>query len=351
MTTAPEAAASGEEDDDDRRTRSAACGPAPSSSSGSAPRTSATTSSTWCPPALWGRRSTATSPRWPRSRDRRPLGGAQVFVARHVAAHATKGRPLNATPMLVLQRRLPGRGYRSDRRAPGPRAAHPAGALDRQPLGRRLHGSHHYTVVPRSGPARRAQGRQRFLLVALAMGSAASDANRPRVAFLAAGFGATGAMAATFAASLVGVLILLVPLRHRCRRSEPGGPACRVATWSPSLPVMGGLLAITALSTTTRRGEGRLRQPPGRDLRSASLIGRVVLYLPAAIVTVVFPKVSARVAADGDTRTSSRRALPSPPCSAWRHDGVRAGAHPIVRVAFGSEYAAAHPSAGCSGWR
>jgi O-antigen/teichoic acid export membrane protein len=148
-----------------------------------------------------------------------------------------------------------------------------------------------------------AQGRQQFLLVALTLGGPPAV----RIIFvavaLAAGFGAPGAMAATFAAAILAASIPLIALR---RYLSP------LASWRPKvsrsdivalLPVVGGLLAITALSTDdVVVAKAAFGAHEAGLYGSASLIGRVILYLPAAIVTVLLPKVSARVAADRDTR-------------------------------------------------
>jgi O-antigen/teichoic acid export membrane protein len=118
-------------------------------------------------------------------------------------------------------------------------------------------------------------------------------------AALAAGAGVTGAMAATFAAAMVGAAIPLAALAPQLLRP--------IAAWRPRIsrndvrqlaPVVGGLLAITALSTDdVIVAKAAFSSHEAGLYGSASLIGRVVLYLPAAIVTVLLPKVSSRVAA------------------------------------------------------
>jgi O-antigen/teichoic acid export membrane protein len=61
------------------------------------------------------------------------------------------------------------------------------------------------------------------------------------------------------------------------------------------LPVVAGLLAITSLTTLdVVFAKSVLTEHEAGIYGAASLIGRVILYLPAAIATVLLPKVAAR---------------------------------------------------------
>ncbi len=147
-----------------------------------------------------------------------------------------------------------------------------------------------------------AQGLQRFDVFALSLGAGPIFRIAIVVATFAAGWGVTGALGATFFAAVIGVAVPLLALREfflvdRKIRLHAGRAQVMAV-----MPVLGGLLAITALSTddllvakSTFAGE------TAGIYGSASLIGKVILYLPAAIVTVLLPKVSARQAMSRDT--------------------------------------------------
>ena len=144
-----------------------------------------------------------------------------------------------------------------------------------------------------------AQGLERFGLLSAAMALGPIVRVAVLVALLVAGFEVAGAMAATLIAATVALAAPLWLLRatifragHRAAHFPYRRAAKRLA------PVVVGILAITSLTTLdVIVAKGSL---PGEDAGiygGASLIGRVILYLPtAAVVTVLLPKVSARVA-------------------------------------------------------
>lgn len=148
-----------------------------------------------------------------------------------------------------------------------------------------------------------AQGLQRFGILA------ASIAVGPLIRIpllagaLAAGWGVAGAMAATFAAGVVGVVI---PAAFLGRRYIARPQAVRIASRSRVHsvgPVLVGVLAITALSTDdVIVAKAVFDSHTAGIYSSASLIGRVLLYLPGAIVTVLLPKVASRAALNRSTR-------------------------------------------------
>ena len=183
-----------------------------------------------------------------------------------------------------------------------------------------------------------AQGRHLFMLVGVAIFVPAAIRVVLTASTLQAGFGVTGTMAATLAGATVAVAIPFVALRGTL-----GG------TWRPRLPrrdliallpVIAGMLAIALLTTDDLVAAKVSFTPHEAGLYgSASLIGRVILYLPVAIVTVLLPSVSARVSRGHSARSLLTNSL------------LATGAvclvftvfytvfpHLIVRIAFGAKY-------------
>jgi len=150
------------------------------------------------------------------------------------------------------------------------------------------------------------QGVQRFGLLSATL----SIGPMLRIALLAivvaAGQGVAGAIGATLVASAAALVIPMAVLRANLGRGIPR--AAGRFDWTKGLrrsfPVVTGLLALTALSTidivvANTALDGHWAGIYG----SASLIGRVILYLSTAVVTVLLPKVSERSALRLDTRT------------------------------------------------
>jgi O-antigen/teichoic acid export membrane protein len=148
-----------------------------------------------------------------------------------------------------------------------------------------------------------AQGLQRFWLFAFALG--AGPAMRVALTAILAGAGLTvfGAMAATTVSIAFAAMIPFIALRGWLR-PEPvtALPVSRSEVVSYLVPVVLGVLAITSLSTIDVLFAKSLFDSDTAGLYGgASLVGRVILYLPAAIVFVMLPKVSARSAAGRDS--------------------------------------------------
>jgi O-antigen/teichoic acid export membrane protein len=149
-----------------------------------------------------------------------------------------------------------------------------------------------------------AQGLQRFVLFAVSIGI--GPAIRPFLAviLLAAGLGVAGAMGATLVAAVVALAVPLFLLRGWLTRDthHPSPvPGREVAAYL--VPAMVGVLSITSLTTAdVIVAKAALSDHDAGLYGSASLIGRVILYLPAAIVLVLLPKVAAREAAGRQSR-------------------------------------------------
>lgn len=151
-----------------------------------------------------------------------------------------------------------------------------------------------------------AQGLQRFWALAVAMGLAPIFRIVAVVILLASGLGVSGAMAATLLASVLAIAAPTWALRRWLGKSAAAAAAAVAhgSTAREFAPVVLGLLAITSLTTVdVVVAKAVLDKDVAGIYASASLVGRVILYLPAAIVIVLLPKVSSRVAAGQDART------------------------------------------------
>jgi O-antigen/teichoic acid export membrane protein len=268
-----------------------------------------------------------------------PLGGAQVFVARHVAAEGSRGQKLNhdhyvsgfagasllaglvLTVILLLM-------------SPAIETWLSIGSLVAVVLAILVTLPSFLTPVMVGA----AQGRHLFMLVGVALFVPAALRVVFTVGALQAGLGVSGTMAATLAATIIGVGIPIVALRHGLAGS-----------WRPRLPrrdaiallpVLAGTLAITLLTTDDLVAAKVSFSPHEAGIYgSASLIGRVILYLPFAIVTVLLPKVSASVSAGRSARSLLANSLLATGAVCLVFTIMyTAFPHLIVRIAFGSKY-------------
>jgi O-antigen/teichoic acid export membrane protein len=155
-----------------------------------------------------------------------------------------------------------------------------------------------------------------------------------------------GAMLATLLSMMVALLLPMWVLRTWVAPTPSKGRRLnRRDAFRSLLPVMVGLLAIAALTSDDVVVAKAVMSEHGAGIYgSASLIGRVVLYLPAAIITVLLPRVAARAAGQRDARDLLLKSV-----------SVTAGfcisvtllyaiaPDTIVRTAFGERYADAAP--------
>lgn len=145
-----------------------------------------------------------------------------------------------------------------------------------------------------------AQGLQRYGLLALSMVvGTALKALLFLVLFLL-GARLAGAILATLVAGAIALAVTFWPLRHLARPA--GGTLAGLGANLRELgPATGGLLAITSLTSIDLVvAKIAFSSHDAGIYAGASLFGRVVLYLPAAIGTVLLPKVSARAQANRD---------------------------------------------------
>jgi O-antigen/teichoic acid export membrane protein len=142
-----------------------------------------------------------------------------------------------------------------------------------------------------------AQGLERFVLFAWAQ-TAMPVMRVILLPFaLALGLGVAGAMGATLVAAVIGFLVPAFLLRRWFVRAPGPSPITRAPAVRAISPVTLGIISLTALTSVDVvvakiAFHGDLAGVYG----GASLIGRLILYVPAAIVAVLLPKVSSRTA-------------------------------------------------------
>ncbi len=270
-----------------------------------------------------------------------PLGGAQVFVARHVARQVA--------PSGTLQDGSYVSGFAAASAAAGGLltlallAFSPLiqSALSIRSLWAVVFGIL-FTVPSFLAPVLLGaiQGLQRFVLFAVALGL--PSVLRVALAELAltAGLGVPGVMAATLLAGLCAVAIPLVALRASLGFPTHWRPRLPRSEARALVPVLAGMLAVTCLSSDDLvAAKVSLSAHDAGLYSSASLIGRVILYLPAAIVTVLLPRVSARVsAARGTTQIYARSLVATGVFCLAVTAAYAAVPQLILRATFGAKY-------------
>jgi O-antigen/teichoic acid export membrane protein len=186
-----------------------------------------------------------------------------------------------------------------------------------------------------------AQGLQRFWIFAFTIGAGPALRVVLVVVLLAAGLEVSGAMAATTLSIAIALLIPFVALRAWMRREPASSLAVsRGEVVSYLVPVVLGVLAITSLTTIDVLFAKSLFDSETAGLYgSASLAGRVILYLPAAIVFVLLPKVSAREAGGRDTSDVLAKSLLVTLAFCGAAVAVYAAAPELIlSIAFGESY-------------
>jgi O-antigen/teichoic acid export membrane protein len=270
-----------------------------------------------------------------------PLGGVQVFVGRHVAGGLAKGRPVDDQAYVS--------GFTSAMAVIGiavsvvfvlisPLVKSGLGIASLPAVVLAAACTAPAFVAPAVVGA--AQGVQRFVLLGFALAAPAAVRMILAAIALEAGLGVAGTMVASFAGALVAVALPLVALR----RSFPPLLSWRPRLAKPDalalLPVVAGMLAITCL-TIDDLVAAKIAFPSHEAglYGAASLIGRVILYLPLAIVTVLLPHVAARVSAGKDASELLTTSLLCTGAFCLAFTAVYAALpHLIMRIAFGSKY-------------
>jgi O-antigen/teichoic acid export membrane protein len=196
-----------------------------------------------------------------------------------------------------------------------------------------------------------AQGLQRFFLISgsVTVGSAL------RLAFLAAllplGLTVEGALAATFVAMIAAALVPFVLLAPVLRRPAGHVGHSTTAFLRSSLPIAVGTLAITALTTIDLLvAKVVLPSTEAGEYGSASLVGRLLLYVPATVATVLLPKVSSRAATERATGDILRASvLVTVAISVAATIVLFVLPELVLDASFGSEFADAAPLLGLFG--
>lgn len=190
-----------------------------------------------------------------------------------------------------------------------------------------------------------AQGLQRFVVLSLSVTVAPAARLLLLGGLLAAGLTVTGAMTATILAATIAVLVPLWVLRGSLRQPAEITPLDFRQLSSRVLPVVAGLLAITALTTVdVIVAKSVLPEYEAGIYGAASLIGRVILYLPAAVATVLLPKVAARstLRQTSDDILAGSLAVTAGFCAITTALYALAP-HSLVRLAFGDSFDDAAP--------
>ena len=195
-----------------------------------------------------------------------------------------------------------------------------------------------------------AQGLQRFTLLALSMTVGTVARIAALVAFIVAGLSTWSAVTATLVGMTVSMVVPFVPLRGWFRRpasttrsGEDGVESLLRATAPAAL----ALLAFTSLTQAdVLAANAAFGDTTSGIYSAASLIGRVILYLPAAVVAVLLPKVAARAASNRSTVDILGSSLLATFAFCALSTLVYAVIpRTIVNIAFGAKYEAAQKSA------
>jgi O-antigen/teichoic acid export membrane protein len=149
-----------------------------------------------------------------------------------------------------------------------------------------------------------AQGLQRFGLISASLAVGVLTRIGLILLLIPLGLGVGGVMGATAVAAVITVIVPLPFVAQWYRRGSKslGGPTGSQVLRSLA-PVVVGVLAITSLTTIDLiAAKVALSSHAAGVYGSASFIGRLLLYLPMTIATVLLPKVTSRAAADRDTK-------------------------------------------------
>jgi len=168
------------------------------------------------------------------------------------------------------------------------------------------------------------------------------------LAFLAAGFGLTGALAAMLVADLIAFAVALVPWRRRFQeaaRQEPEVPAPAFRILFAGLPLAFFIAFPTNIDVLLVT---QYFQPDEAGLYAAlATFGKVIYFLPLAVSLVMVPKVVEKHALNSGSRRPGLQglflslALAIPPLIViWLFPG------PIIQLLFGVSYSGASPLLG-----
>ncbi|MBE9528642.1 MAG: oligosaccharide flippase family protein [Proteobacteria bacterium] len=146
------------------------------------------------------------------------------------------------------------------------------------------------------------QGLQRFLSFGLSIGFSGLLKLLFGVLFVVVGFGLNGAVASVGVATIIIFCVTFYLLRSFFAKNEGGAERHTVSILSYGVPVLLATLAFTILTNVDLLMVKHLFTPEEAGLYSAvSVLGKTVLYLPAALVLALFPMVAEAHSLSQDT--------------------------------------------------
>jgi O-antigen/teichoic acid export membrane protein len=194
-----------------------------------------------------------------------------------------------------------------------------------------------------------AQGLQRFGVLVLSMALGVGLRLALLVALVVVGLTVEGAMAVTIAGGAIALVVTLLILEQWLRTPANAPEPQSALDFARALaPVAIGTLALASLTTADLLvAKAVLPDEAAGVYGSASLIGRLVLFIPATIATVLLPKVSSRAAADRDTRDILGASLAITGAIALTATVIVAAAPSlIITLSFGDAFEQAAPLLG-----
>lgn len=153
------------------------------------------------------------------------------------------------------------------------------------------------------------QGLQRFWHLGAAIWLGAASKLALGILFVLLGLGLNGAVAATALPGLFVIALTVFPLAGFLKKDH-GAKAVTLDIAAYSVPVLVSALAFTAMTNLDMITVKHWASPEDAGLYSAvSVLGKTILYLPAAFVLALFPMISDSHARKGDIYKALDRAL------------------------------------------
>jgi O-antigen/teichoic acid export membrane protein len=197
-----------------------------------------------------------------------------------------------------------------------------------------------------------AQGMQRFGAISASIGIGSISRIVLMVAVIPFGLGVGGVMGATLVGAVIAVVVPFTLILRWLRHPTAGAaqpPRRELIRYA--VPVIASTLAITALTNVDLIvAKVSLSSHDAGIYGSASFIGKLLLYLPTTIATVLLPKVASRAAADQDTTEILHASLAvTIGFSLFGTALLVAVPHLVIDATFGSTYSGAVPLIGLFG--
>jgi O-antigen/teichoic acid export membrane protein len=197
-----------------------------------------------------------------------------------------------------------------------------------------------------------AQGLQRFGLISASLIAGAASRIILILLLIPLGLGVGGVMGATFVAGFVALIPAAPFVWSWLRRPAPPdrGPTNAVVL-GYAAPVLAGTLAITSLTTADLIvAKLALSSHEAGIYGAGSFLGRLLLYLPMTIATVLLPKVTSRAAVQADTEEILHASLAVTGLFSLVGTAILVVVPKLViAVTFGSKYDGAVPLIGLFG--